>query len=204
MFARAIPAVGWLPSWRMTVKRDTLGRARGLGGAGAAGDGLRGAGRCAAGARAVRGMRRAAAVRAAGDEPPAERRAELRRGDPLRCHGRADRRRNADRYLSLTALLALITGGLLALAGLARLGFIAEFLAKPVLAGYMVGLALVILVGQLSSLLGDPVRLGELLPGRLERALQPRRVSGRTVAFGLASLALILVLQRVAPRLRPR
>ena len=60
------------------------------------------------------------------------------------------------RYLELTALLALIVGGLLLLCGIARLGFIAEFLARPVLAGYMVGLALVIIIGQIPALLGIP------------------------------------------------
>lgn len=106
-----------------------------------------------------------------------------------------------DRFLNLTALLALMTGGLLAVAGVARLGFIAEFLAKPVLAGYMVGLALVILAGQISSLLGIPGSSGNFFQVAWNVLSNLGRVSGWTVAFGLASLALIVVLQAVAPRL---
>jgi high affinity sulfate transporter 1 len=108
---------------------------------------------------------------------------------------------NAERYLSLTALLAFIVGVVLAVAGLARLGFIAEFLAKPVLAGYMVGLALVILVGQLSSLLGIPSGSGNFFQVAWNVLTNLDSVSGWTVAVGLGSLALILVLQTFVPRL---
>lgn len=108
---------------------------------------------------------------------------------------------NAGRYLSLTALLALVVGVALAVAGLARLGFIAEFLAKPVLAGYMVGLALVILVGQLSSLLGIPSGSGNFFQLARNVVNNIGSISGWTVAVGLGSLALILVLQVVSPRL---
>ena len=66
--------------------------------------------------------------------------------------------------------------------GLARLGFIAEFLAKPVLAGYMVGLALVILVGQLSSLLGIPAGSGNFFQLAWNVLTNLGSVSGWTVA----------------------
>jgi MFS superfamily sulfate permease-like transporter len=46
---------------------------------------------------------------------------------------------DGQRFLELSAALALLTGAILVVAGLTRLGFIAEFLAKPVLAGYFVG-----------------------------------------------------------------
>ncbi len=108
---------------------------------------------------------------------------------------------SSDRFLNLTALLALMTGGLLALAGFARFGFIAEFLAKPVLAGYIVGLALVILVGQISSLLGIPGGSGNFFQVCWNVVSNLGNVSGWTVGFGLASLALILALQAVAPKL---
>lgn len=108
---------------------------------------------------------------------------------------------SAERYLSLTALLALMVGCILAVAGFARLGFIAEFLAKPVLAGYMVGLGLVILVGQLSSLLGIPSGSGNFFQVTRNVITNLDNVSGWTVAVGLGSLALILVLQRFVPRL---
>jgi len=59
-------------------------------------------------------------------------------------------------YLALSGALALATGLILVVGGLARLGFAAEFLARPVLVGYFIGLALTIIVVQLPTLLGLP------------------------------------------------
>lgn len=59
-----------------------------------------------------------------------------------------------DKYLALTIVLALIVGVLFIIAGLARLGFVAKFLAKPVLDGFIIGLAIVIAVGQLDKIFG--------------------------------------------------
>ena len=56
--------------------------------------------------------------------------------------------------IALAGMLALLMGGLCIVAGLARLGVIAELLSKPVRIGYLNGIALVILVGQLPKLFG--------------------------------------------------
>ena len=61
-----------------------------------------------------------------------------------------------DRYVALTTALALVTGGLALLAGLLRLGFLASFISEPVLKGFIVGLALTIIVGQVPKLFGVP------------------------------------------------
>ncbi len=61
---------------------------------------------------------------------------------------------DSGRFIALSALLALLAGGLLLVAGLARAGFVADFFARPVLTGFVAGLALVIAVGQVSKLLG--------------------------------------------------
>lgn len=58
------------------------------------------------------------------------------------------------RYLALTTALALATGVVGLLAGLLRLGFVASFISEPVLKGFIVGLALVIIIGQVPKLLG--------------------------------------------------
>ncbi|MFH1149235.1 MAG: sulfate permease [Actinomycetota bacterium] len=60
----------------------------------------------------------------------------------------------SQKYLSMTIALAVITGILLIIAGLARMGFISKFLAKPVLTGFIIGLALNIAVGQSGKLVG--------------------------------------------------
>ena len=55
---------------------------------------------------------------------------------------------DAGRYAAMAAMLALIAGAFLLLAGLARLGFVADYLSRPVLIGYMNGVVLVMVMGQ--------------------------------------------------------
>jgi high affinity sulfate transporter 1 len=200
VLGRVIPALQWLPSWRVTVKRDTLAALavwavlvpQSMAYAALAGvppvQGLYGA--CAGLLLyALLGTSRQLNV------GPSSGVAILSAATvaPIAAGSSA-------RYLSLTALLAMIVGGLLLVSGLARLGFIAEFLAKPVLSGYMVGLALVIIVGQMPALLGLPGGSGNFFQLAWHVVRKLGSLSGWTVAIGLASLALILVLRAVAPR----
>jgi high affinity sulfate transporter 1 len=104
------------------------------------------------------------------------------------------------RFIALSALLALLAGALLLAAGLARAGFIADFFARPVLTGFVAGLALVIAVGQLSKLLGVEGggtgffgKLMDLIP-QLDDASLP------TLVVGVAALALIFGLRKLAPK----
>ena len=60
------------------------------------------------------------------------------------------------RFAVLTAALAITTGVIGVIAGLARLGFVANFISEPVLKGFIIGLALTIIVGQLPKLFGVP------------------------------------------------
>ena len=62
-----------------------------------------------------------------------------------------------DRAVALASVLALMTGAITILAAVAKLGFIADLLSKPTMIGYMNGLALTILIGQLPKLLGFSV-----------------------------------------------
>ncbi len=57
-------------------------------------------------------------------------------------------------FAALTVALAITTGVLALAAGLARLGFVANFISEPVLKGFIVGLALTIIVGQVPSCWG--------------------------------------------------
>src|ERR1700749_4443159 len=59
-----------------------------------------------------------------------------------------------ERAIALASMLALITGAIMIAAGIAKLGFVADLLSKPTQIGYMNGLALTILIGQLPKLLG--------------------------------------------------
>jgi high affinity sulfate transporter 1 len=104
------------------------------------------------------------------------------------------------RFIALSALLALLVGSLLLVAGLARTGFVADFLARPVLTGFIAGLALVIGVGQLYKLFGVEGG-GTSFFGKLQVLLQQLGSTNlATLALGLVALALIFGLRAVAPK----
>ena len=106
------------------------------------------------------------------------------------------------RAIALASMLALMVGGTMILAGAARLGFIADLLSRPTQIGYMTGLALTILVGQLPKLFGFSVNadtlLGDLV-GVAEGFSSGEAVAA-AAAVGVFSLVLIVVLQRWLPR----
>src|SRR5438094_79385 len=81
--------------------------------------------------------------------------------------GRACREgRVPGRYAVLAAALAVVVGLLCVLAFVARLGFVADLLSKPILVGYMAGVAVIMIIGQLGKITGVPVR-GETLPAQV-------------------------------------
>jgi high affinity sulfate transporter 1 len=102
-------------------------------------------------------------------------------------------------YVQLTITLAICVGVLALVAGLARLGFLAGFISEPVLKGFIVGLALTIIIGQVPKLFGiekTPGDFFEQLWGVLKHLGD---TSGLTLLVGLLSLALVLVVKQVAP-----
>ncbi len=68
----------------------------------------------------------------------------------------------SDRFTAMTAALAITTGLAALLAGLLRLGFVANFISEPVMKGFIVGLALTIIIGQVPKLLGVKKGTGDL------------------------------------------
>ena len=58
------------------------------------------------------------------------------------------------RAVALAGMMALVSGAILVLAGIARLGFVTDLLSKPIRYGYMNGIALTVLISQLPKLLG--------------------------------------------------
>ncbi len=106
---------------------------------------------------------------------------------------------NASVYATLTATLAIAAGIAALIAGLLRLGFIANFISEPVLKGFIIGLALTIIVGQLPKLFGVP-KEGDKAVNQLWNLLGDlNQTSGATLAVGLVSLVVVLVLRQVAP-----
>jgi len=70
---------------------------------------------------------------------------------------------DAKRAVALASILAIMVAAIMFLAAVAKLGFIADLISKPTMIGYMNGLALTILIGQLSKLLGFKVKADGLI-----------------------------------------
>jgi high affinity sulfate transporter 1 len=104
--------------------------------------------------------------------------------------------------IALASLLALMVGAMMIVAGIARLGFVADLLSKPTQIGYMNGLALTILIGQLPKLFGFSVDANGLINEArgFVQGLVSGEAVGAAVAIGLVSLGLILALGRWLPR----
>jgi sulfate permease, SulP family len=105
----------------------------------------------------------------------------------------------SDRFTALTITMAITTGIIGVIAGLARLGFVANFISEPVLKGFVIGLALTIIVGQLPKLFGVPKGEGDFFEQLWHLLGELGQTHWLTLLVGLVSLALILGLRRVAP-----
>ena len=105
------------------------------------------------------------------------------------------------RAIALASMMALIVGAIMILAGVAKLGFIADLLSKPTQIGYMNGLALTILIGQLPKLFGFSTDANGLINEvhAFVHGVASGETVGAAVAIGLVSLALILALGRWLP-----
>ena len=93
-----------------------------------------------------------------------------------------------ERAIALASMLALIVGAIMIAAGVAKLGFVADLLSKPTQIGYMNGLALTILIGQLPKLFGFSTDANGLIDEArafVQRAQRRARRSARRVAIGL-------------------
>jgi len=106
---------------------------------------------------------------------------------------------NLDRYLALSAALALTVGVLLLLAGIARLGFISDFLSKSVVTGFVFGLAITIAIGQLPKLFGVPASSGDSLQQLAGFLSKLRLTNPWTLVIGAGALALIFLIKRIYP-----
>jgi len=106
---------------------------------------------------------------------------------------------DAAEVLTLTAGLAIVVGAILIAAGIFRLGFLGDFLSKPVITGFLFGLGINIIVGQLPKVLGVPATDGnsvQQLVGVLRAIPETNRY---TLAIGLGAAYLIIQLRRLAP-----
>jgi len=102
-------------------------------------------------------------------------------------------------YVALTAALAVVTGIAGLLAGLLRLGFIASFISEPVLKGFIVGLALTIMIGQVPKFFGVPKSEGDFFEQTWGLITHLGDTQTLTLLVGAASLALVLACKKWFP-----
>ncbi len=103
-------------------------------------------------------------------------------------------------YVGLAGLIALITAGLLLLARLFRLGFLADFLSRTVLIGFLTGVGIQVAIGQLGGLLG----IADAGHGTVAQLLHTIQNLPQThwlsVAISVAVLAIIVLFEKVLPK----
>jgi sulfate permease, SulP family len=101
---------------------------------------------------------------------------------------------------ALAAMLALLVAACFIVARLARLGWIADYLSRPVLIGYIHGVAAVLIVGQLGKVLGLDIDAMDPLPQLVEVVREIGDISLQTLAVGAGALLVLLPLRFLAPR----
>lgn len=108
---------------------------------------------------------------------------------------------DAGRYAASAAALAILVGVICLIGGLVKLGFLANLLSGPVLVGYMAGIALVMIAGQLGKLTGAPVEGHEFIWQAGSFVAHLADVHWPTVILATAVIAIQLVVAMRAARL---
>jgi len=108
-----------------------------------------------------------------------------------------------ERLVSLAGMLALLTGSLCILAGLARFGFITDLLSKPIRLGYLNGIALTVIVGQLPKILGFSSSGDNLVQEAvsLVQGVAQGMTNWTSLAIGVTCLAVVLIFKRQWPKI---
>ncbi|MDN4546887.1 MULTISPECIES: SulP family inorganic anion transporter [unclassified Pseudomonas] len=102
------------------------------------------------------------------------------------------------RAVALAGMMALVSGAVCILAGLARLGFITELLSKPIRYGYMNGIALTVLISQMPKMFGFSIESDGPLRNiwAIVTAVMDGKTNWTTFIVGALTLAVILLLKR--------
>jgi sulfate permease, SulP family len=99
---------------------------------------------------------------------------------------------------SVAALLALEVGAILLLAGVLRLGFVSDFISRPVLAGFKIGMGLTIAASQLGKILGVPITGDTFFPKVGSALANIGDANVPTLLMAAASVAVLVGLRRIS------
>ena len=105
------------------------------------------------------------------------------------------------KYVQLAGLAALLTGSLLLLARLARLGFLANFLSRTVLVGFLTGVGIRVAAGQLPDMVGVSATGKNTLSGLLDAARALPHVNWADLALSAGVIVVVLAARRITPRI---
>jgi len=105
------------------------------------------------------------------------------------------------RYATLVAMVTIMVGVIAIIAGIARMGFIADFVSKPILIGYMDGAALIIIGSQLGKLFGIKTQGNAFFDKLWSIITQLGQTQWLTLAIGLILIALLIILRRISPKI---
>src|SRR3954467_352724 len=107
------------------------------------------------------------------------------------------------RAIALASMLAILVGVINILVGVAKRGFVADLLSKPTRIGYLTGLAVTIVIGQLPKLFGFSVDADGLIGESAEfvRGVIDGKTVAASLTVGILALLLIVLLQRWIPKL---
>ncbi len=105
------------------------------------------------------------------------------------------------RYAAMVAALVIVAGLMFLIGGIIGFGFVSDFMARPVITGFIFGLALLIIVRQLPKLLGVPKVSGHFFP--MVRGLigSLGQTNMTTLALGASFLVILIVFTRFVPRI---
>ncbi len=104
-----------------------------------------------------------------------------------------------ENFAAFTAMLAIMTGVFALVAGLLRLGFLASLISEPVMKGFVIGLALTIIVGQLPKIFGFEKEDGDFFEQAWHVLTHLGDTQWRTLLVGVLSFVIVIALRRFAP-----
>lgn len=103
--------------------------------------------------------------------------------------------------VAMTSALALFSGAALILAGLFKLGWAAEFMSRPIVTGFVFGLVLLIILGEIPNLLGMPPVQGDVLTRAWSILFSLDDINPLTAVIGVSALAVLFLGAKFVPRI---
>jgi SulP family sulfate permease len=104
-------------------------------------------------------------------------------------------------YVALAGLLAIITGLIVLIARIIRLGFLADFLSRTVLIGFLTGVGIQVAIGQISGMLGIPGGGNGTIQKLAADIQQLPQTNPLTLAISLVTIVIIVVMKRITSKI---